>query len=145
MARVPLSPFCRPVAIGEDPYQDLQTDVASLFDRIGRAGSASLPDEFPRLRVAEVPDGVEIVAAWPGVEARDVRIGIDGAVLTIAAERHRIEPADEAGRHWRDRVYGRSVRKVPLPFRPDPERIRAALDHGVLTVKVPRPAPGQGV
>lgn len=139
MSRVPLSPFCRPVTIGEDPYQDLQSDVASLFDRIGRASGAVLPDEFPRLRVAEVPDGVEIVAAWPGVDARDVRIGIEDQVLTICAERHRIEPADEAGRHWRDRVYGRSVRKIPLPFRPDPARIRATLRHGMLTVSVPRP------
>jgi len=141
MSRVPLSPFSRPVAIGEDPYQDLQTDVASLFDRIGRTSGAALPDEFPRLRVAELPEGVEIIGAWPGVEARDVRIGIDGQMLTICAERHRIEPADEAGRHWRDRVYGRSVRKIPLPFRPDPARIRATLEHGVLAVSVPRPTP----
>lgn len=141
MSRVPLSPFSRPVAIGEDPYEDLQTDVALLFDRIGRTSTAALPDEFPRLRVAEAPDGVEIVGAWPGVEARDVRIGIDGRVLTICAERHRIEPADEAGRHWRDRVYGRSVRKIPLPFEPDPAAIRATLERGVLTVRVPRQAP----
>lgn len=139
MSRVPVSPFCRPVTIGEDPYQDLQSDVAALFDRIGRTSGTALPDEFPKLRVTEVPGGIAIVAAWPGVEARDVRIGIEGQVLTIAAERHRIEPADEAGRHMCDRVDGRSARKIPLPFRPDPARIRATLAHGMPTVSVPRP------
>lgn len=142
MAGVPLSPFCRSVAIGEDPYQDLHSDVALLLDRIGRGGAA-LPDEFPAVRITGLPDRVEIIASWPDVEVADLRIGLDADVLTICAERHRIEPTDEAGRHLRDRVYGRSVRRVPLPFRPDPASVRASFTRGVLTVTVPRLTPAR--
>ena len=38
-----------------------------------------------------------------------------------------------------ERSYGRFHRSMRLPFEPDPKKVKAAFETGVLTVTVPKP------
>jgi HSP20 family protein len=38
-----------------------------------------------------------------------------------------------------ERSYGKFSRSMTLPFAPDPEKVEAKFDKGVLTISVPKP------
>ena len=75
----------------------------------------------------------------PGLTADDVELEVTGGELFVRGERKRPEPAE--GRSWAhtERGFGRFERRIRLPEGVDLDAITASMDHGVLSLIVPKP------
>jgi HSP20 family protein len=127
-----------------DPIADLM----SLKDRMNRLlESVLVRGEFPKVDAAGWSPAVDLredreayvlAAELPGVRREDIRIRIEGGLLTLEGER----PPDQEGRsadHLRiERSYGPFLRRLPLPGAVDEEKVTARFDHGVLEVFLPK-------
>ncbi|KAJ1282735.1 hypothetical protein BS78_03G074300 [Paspalum vaginatum] len=89
----------------------------------------------------ETPEAHVLLADLPGVRREDARVEVeDGGVLAISGERAREEPREGDGWRWRlvERSSGRFQRRFRLPRGARLDRVRAAMEDGVLTVTVPK-------
>ena len=133
-------PFGSP---GGDPFHELrrlQDEVGRLLGAFAPAGrlAAAVAGGFPAVNVYAGRDGIAVVAELPGVEAGDLEVHAHRDTLTIRGVRR---PASEDGQayHRRERRSGAFTRTIQLPYRVDPDRIAAQLEHGVLRLSLPRP------
>ncbi len=136
-----LTPFGGRGLLGRDPFLDLHREVNRLFDdslrsiRDGGGGGAMLN---PKVDLCQTEDGWEISAELPGVAQEDIDLRLDGDILTISGEK-RDERKDDKNR-FVERSYGSFSRSFQLPFTPDPDKVTADCDRGVLTIKLPKAA-----
>jgi HSP20 family protein len=139
-----LTPFGGRGLLGRDPFLDLHREVNRLFDdslRSMRDSSGGGGGGFmlsPKVDVCQTDDGWEITAELPGVNQEDIDLRLEGDMLTISGEK-RDERKDDKSR-FVERSYGSFTRSFQLPFTPDPDKVTADCDRGVLTVKLPKSA-----
>jgi HSP20 family protein len=90
----------------------------------------------PSVDVEEQDDAYVIEAELPGVKREDVDIELVGKELTISGD---IKERERAGiLRRRTRRVGRFEYRLVLPSDVDGDKVDAKLDHGVLTVRVPK-------
>ncbi|MGZ6005463.1 MAG: Hsp20/alpha crystallin family protein [Candidatus Saccharimonadales bacterium] len=77
-----------------------------------------------------------VEAHLPNFEQKDVNIQVDGNALIISAERHE-KDEDKAKKYVVRESSSSFYRRVALPDRANPDKIKAHLDDGVLKVSVP--------
>ena len=137
-----LTPFGGRGLLGRDPFLDLHREVNRLFDdslrtmREGGGGSGFMLS--PKVDVCQTDEGWEISAELPGVDQDDIDLRLEGDTLTISGEK-RDQRKDDKNRLV-ERSYGSFTRTFQLPFTPDPDKITADCDRGVLTIKLPKSA-----
>jgi HSP20 family protein len=87
-------------------------------------------------------DQVQLRFDLPGVDAESINVTVDRGVLTVSAQR-----TEEAGEDEkliaRERVTGSFTRRLYLGDTLDAEKIEAAFNDGVLTVRLPLVATAQ--
>jgi HSP20 family protein len=144
MARF-LAPFGGRGLLGRDPFLDLHREVNRLFDdsfrNMREGGSDSTGTGFmlaPKVDIYQTDDGWGITAELPGVDQNDIDLRLEGDMLTISGEK-RDERKDDKNR-FVERSYGSFTRTFQLPFTPDPDKVTADCDRGVLTIKLPKAA-----
>jgi len=126
-------------------FLDLHREVNRLFDDAFRnyeggsgqgesGGSRAII--APRLDVHETQDGLELTAELAGVDQNAIEIRVDDDVITIKGEK-RNERRD-AKAHVVERSYGSFERSVQLPYSPDPEKVRASFENGLLKIEIPK-------
>lgn len=138
MARF-LAPYGGRGILGRDPFLDFRRELNRLFDDSFRPLTEDQGSNFllsPKVDVCPTDQGWEISAELPGVDEKDIDLRLDGDVLTISGEK-RDERKDDKNR-FVERRYGSFTRSFQLPFTPDPERIMADCEKGILTIKVPK-------
>ncbi len=121
-----------------DPFEEMRR----LQDEVNRVVASAWPAPtagFPALNAYAGEDGVVLTAELPGVEAGDLDVAVFQDTLTLRGRR---EPAaaDATAYHRRERRHGAFTRTITLPFRVDPERVEAELQHGVLRLTLHRSA-----
>ena len=134
-----LIPFGGRSLLGNDPFLDLHREVNRLFDdsfRTMRETGGGVTVLNPRVDVCPTADGWEISAELPGVDEKDIDLRLDGDMLTISGEK-RDERKDDKNR-FVERSYGSFTRSFQLPFTPDPDKVTANCDKGVLTIQLPK-------
>ncbi|HVH66665.1 MAG TPA: Hsp20/alpha crystallin family protein [Gemmatimonadales bacterium] len=93
----------------------------------------------PPVDIFEEADAVRIMAEVPGVRPGDVKISVQGNLLTIHGTK---ELSPQGGReqvvHRSERTHGAFERSFALPASVDTNVIKAAYDLGVLTVTLPK-------
>jgi len=90
--------------------------------------------------VTENAEGFTIKASVPGIKPEELNINVEGNVLTIRAER-KAENEDrkyEGALRWQERYYGALERRLTLPVEVDASKAKAELEHGVLTLNLPK-------
>lgn len=117
----------------------LQREVNRLFDGYlpspgGGFGRATV---FPALNVWEDSDALYAEAEIPGVAPADLEVYAVGDELTIRGTRKPRE-GENVAYHRRERGTGEFTRVVTLPVSVDPDRVKAVLKDGVLTVTLPK-------
>lgn len=115
-----------------DPIRDLLA-IQQRLDRFapGPAGWK------PAVDLHETPDSYVITAEVPGMNRQDLEIHADEGRVTLAGVRR--ERAARCEQYHRvERGHGAFSRTFQLPVSIDPERIRADLRDGVLTVTCPK-------
>jgi HSP20 family protein len=122
----------------------LQSDMSRLFNTFfdtttsGNGGSA--PRRWiPAMDLVETDDRFVLKADLPGLADEDVKIDVEGDVLTISGER-KSEHEDKRDGYVRvERSYGAFRRSLTLPEGVDPEAVTASFERGVLEVRIPKP------
>ena len=96
----------------------------------------------PKIDVAESKDAIEVTAELPGVDEKDVDITLADDVLTIRGEKKTEREEQDKDKNWHvvERSYGSFSRAIPLPFDPDPAKVEAKFDKGVLHIHLPKSA-----
>jgi HSP20 family protein len=79
-------------------------------------------------------------ADLPGLSEADVKIEMQDGSLTISGERKAEHEQRERGWYRIERAFGGFNRSLTLPEGVDPDRIEASFSHGVLEVRIPKPA-----
>ena len=92
----------------------------------------------PTVDIFEQADGIRILAELPGVTPEDVKLSVEGNVLTLSGtkQQHAEERTERVHRH--ERTSGAFERTFTLPATVDADHINASYEHGVLTVTLPK-------
>lgn len=140
----------RGVTGGANPFMSLQREIDRLFDDFTRGfpsmqmlagGNGGML--VPSTDVTETDKEIEITAELPGLEEKDVQINLADNLLTIRGEKKAQKEEKDKNYRMVERSYGSFERTIALPEGVKAEDIQATIAKGVLTVKVPKPAPAQ--
>lgn len=140
-ARAPAAPA--PPAAGWDLRRELEEmhdRLDRLMDLIWQPSDGALDSPLgwaPAVDVEEADDAWIVEAELPGIKEKDITLELHGTELSISGD---IEQRKRRGILRRaSRRVGRFDYRVNLPGISDTEEVRASLDEGVLTVRVPKP------
>ena len=106
------------------------------------AGTPFIHEEEGQLSVDVLETDEEIIvkSTIAGVRPEDLQIQINSDMLTVRGQRFReTESADT--RHYVEECYwGQFSRSIILPHHVHPDRAKATLRHGLLTIRMPKSA-----
>ena len=96
----------------------------------------------PKIDIAESKDAIEVTAELPGVDENDLDVTLVNGMLTVRGEKRTERDEQDKDKNWHvvERSYGSFSRAIPLPFDPDPAKVEAKFDKGVLHIHLPKPA-----
>ncbi|MBL8308187.1 MAG: Hsp20/alpha crystallin family protein [Rubrivivax sp.] len=93
----------------------------------------------PVLDVAETERGYVVTLEVPGVAKEDVKVSIEGRQVSVQASAEQREERRDGERVvYRERAAVRYARSFTLPVEVDAAEAAAKLDHGVLTLTLPK-------
>ncbi|MEQ1829566.1 MAG: Hsp20/alpha crystallin family protein, partial [Pirellula sp.] len=134
-----VSQALRPL-FARDPFENLQQEIDSLFDRMRTNGNGDLSTGLisPLVDVSEKDDAIEIRMDVPGVKANEIDIQICGDTIRISGE-HK-EEKEEKGKtfHRIERRSGAFSRSLVLPAAVKEKDVSAGCKEGVLTIHLPK-------
>jgi HSP20 family protein len=102
--------------------------------------------ETPALTVdvTEQDKAYAIHAEIPGVNKEDIHVSIDGAVVSISAERRNQKEVRDSNKILRsERYFGKVSRSFQLPQEVDESQASAKYSEGVLELLLPKKAAAQ--
>jgi HSP20 family protein len=126
-------------------FDQLRRELSGLLGSFGPEGArAPRSSVFPPVNLYETDDAWVLTAEVPGLRPEDLDVSVDGARVTLRGER-KIAIPDQPGTsvHRRERQAGIFRRTFELPGAPESDKIEATYRHGVLRVRLPKPAPRQ--
>lgn len=118
----------------EDTFLELPHELNQTSE-----GGGARPTLTPRLDVYEGDRVIEMTAELPGVAEDDIELNLEGDILTIGGEKRDEHQGKKV--FFTERQYGTFMRSIQLPFAPDPDRLEASSENGVLTIRFPRVEP----
>ncbi len=92
---------------------------------------------WPPTNVFETREAFVVKADVPGLSDADVSVSVEDDALVVRGERKAEVPAGYRV-HLREREPVAFTRKLPLPARVDADAVTATLEHGVLTITLPK-------
>jgi HSP20 family protein len=133
-------------------------DIDRFFNRMMRNWSFGWPEfatrsepralrafeHVPNVEVKENGRSYTVSVELPGLDEKDVKVVVEGDVLTITGEK-KVEHTDEKT-HYSERSYGSFTRSFTLPADADRNAVSARFAKGVLTLEIAKAAnaPAQG-
>lgn len=120
--------------------EQLRREVDRALESAGLAVPGFLtrePRAYPPLNVWDAGEALCVEAEIPGVKKDDIEVLAVGNELTIKGRRE----TPNGGKlcyHRRECGTGEFTRTVTLPVEVNAEKIEAVLDHGVLTLRLPK-------
>lgn len=129
-----------------DPFSDME----SLFSRLMPRSSVSWPrlaldddgsakfEWSPSVDISENEKEFLVRAEVPAVKKEDIKVTVDGGMITIAGERKQQKEEKNAKYHRVESVYGSFSRSFSLPENIDANSIKCESQDGVLTVHIPK-------
>ena len=128
-----------------NPLTFLQQEIERLFDGLSRNFShlATAHSTVPCMDVSETDKAIEVAAELPGLEAKDIQLGLVDNVLTVRGEKKSEREEKQRDYHLLERSFGSFSRSLQLPEGVKAEDISAEIANGVLKVTVKKPAPKQ--
>jgi HSP20 family protein len=118
------------------PIAHLLSNV--LENPTASGGSAQFAERLPRTNILEGDADFRILMDLPGVRNEDLDISLEEDTLTVKAERNAAVPEGYKAR--RSEMAGKVTfrRSFDLGHGIDAEHISARLEHGILTVTLPK-------
>jgi HSP20 family protein len=121
--------------------QEMNRLFGSFFDSPSAAGGTGVTTRrwIPAMDLVEDDGHYVLRADLPGLSEQDVKIELEGDVLSISGERSSEHESRKEGYYRVERASGSFSRSLTLPEGIDPETIQAHFDKGVLEVRIPKP------
>lgn len=128
-----------------------------LFNRMMRGWPLGWPDftpttdepralrafeHMPNVEVKENGQAYTISVELPGLDEKDVKVTVEGDMLTISGEK-KVEHTDEKT-HYSERSYGSFTRAFTLPADADQNAVNARFAKGVLMLEIAKTAEIRG-
>lgn len=128
-----------------DPFREME----DLFDHYSRNlrhphrsrhHMMAPGDWVPRVDICETDAAFVIQLEVPGLEKKDIKVSVDGGILTVQGERRqeKKEKEEDTKYHRIERFYGSFTRSFALPDNVDETKIDAVFKDGVLNLQVPK-------
>ncbi|MBZ9751260.1 Hsp20/alpha crystallin family protein [Deinococcus sp. HMF7604] len=119
-----------------DPFREIEELTQRLDRTFGQASAA--PTRFaPPVDVHEDEQGLELTLDLPGVTPEALQIEAENQTLTVQATRA-YERKEGRTAHRVERAHGTLARTFSVPPKYDLTKVEAELNHGTLTLRVPR-------
>ncbi len=96
------------------------------------------PDGELVVDVFETTSDFVVLAAIAGVQIKDIDISVEKEMMVIKGHRHDPHQDPEKKYFYQECYWGPFSRKVVLPENIDTEAAQAAMDKGMLTIKIPK-------
>ncbi|WP_136416478.1 Hsp20/alpha crystallin family protein [Herbaspirillum sp. ST 5-3] len=133
-----------------DPFSDMMRfdpfrNMDDFFKEFSMMPSLRGMEAEPRIRmdVSETEQAYQIKADIPGVKKEDIKVAIDGNVVSIRAEtKEEKEEKMEGNMVRKERHYGEQYRSFTLPQDVDESKVEAKYQDGVLSLMLPKKAGG---
>ena len=93
----------------------------------------------PRVDIYDTKDAFMIKAELPGIDKNDIKVDVDGRLLTLRGERKTDTESKDNSYYRREMYFGTFERCFTLPETVDPGLIKAEYKDGVLHLEVPKP------
>lgn len=106
--------------------------------RAMRGGPLGALIESAKTDVSETDSEFEISMELPGIDEKDIELGISDGVLTLKAEKKAQREEKKKDYHLTERSYGSVRRSFRIPEGVDSDKIKAAFSKGVLEVTLPK-------
>jgi HSP20 family protein len=124
-------------------FEEMQSRLASLFGRRlptpgGREEAFGLTEWMPPVDIAEDEKEYTIKVELPGVSKEDVKVTVEGGVLSITGERKAEKEEKDKKYHRIERSYGSFFRSFTLPEGTSTEKIGAGFKDGILKLHLPK-------
>lgn len=94
---------------------------------------------FPSARLEDSGQAFKVTAYLPGIDPKAVEITATGSTLTLKGERT-LQVPEKYSVHRNERSSYKFSRTFEVPAKVDNEKVEASLEHGVLTVTLPKAA-----
>lgn len=118
------------------PMHRFLSDVLGNGDWGFRSNTAAA--WLPPVDIFELADHIRILTELPGVKPDDVKLSVEGNVLTLSGTKQQEAEERTERVHRYERTYGTFERTFTLPTTIDANGIRATYEHGVLAVTLPK-------
>ena len=128
-----------------DPFRELE-DMSERLNRVFSRPTArqsgketlTVADWVPTVDISESNDEYLIKAELPDIKKEDVKVTVEGGVLTLQGERR--QEKEEKGKrfHRVERSYGSFVRSFTLPESVDEGGVKAEFKDGILNLHLPK-------
>ena len=117
----------------------LQREINRLFDELGSGWETFTEMRLsPSMDVTDAKEGLEIEVELPGLKREDVKIAIDGDMLTISGEKKASKDVKESNYRVVERTFGEFSRSIYLPRSVDASKISASMADGLLKITAPK-------
>lgn len=118
------------------------TNFANLMDfepmrSLGRASLGTMIEDA-RADISESDSKYEISVELPGIDEKDIELGLSDGVLTLKAEKRDEREEKRKDYHLTERSYGSIKRSFRVPEGVETDKIKAAFSKGVLEVTLPK-------
>ncbi len=138
-----------PLSLPWDPIRDLMSlrdRTNRLLESVLRRGDlpgGEIAGWSPAVDLREDREGYLLTAELPGVRKEDIRIRLEGGLLTLEGERP-VDPQTREADHLRvERSHGPFARSFHITAPIDTRRVTARYDRGVLEVSLPKSNEGR--
>ena len=115
-------------------------ETTPLFDSLWKNLALDFPFEteggIPAVDIQEKDGTLIFRAELPGVDEKDIKLELDGNVLTLKGERRLHDEDKRETYHRIERHYGAFSRSFTLPDTADRDKIKADYKNGVMTITV---------
>lgn len=100
--------------------------------------SASPGTLAPAWEVLENDSEFKVILDLPGFTPEDVSVELKKDLLTVTGQRHETNVEEKNHVHVRERKFGKFQRVLAFREPVENDNVSASLDHGVLTIQVPK-------
>lgn len=107
-------------------------------DWFGGSGLTGRTMNMPAVNIAETENSYAILLAVPGLKKEDIKISVDGTVLTISSEKEEEQQTNKDKWARKEYNYSSFSRSFNLPEEINQEKIEASYTDGVLKIELPR-------
>jgi HSP20 family protein len=132
-----------------EPFRDLvsvQDRMNRIFEDAFRGTARAGTEEdwalggawAPAVDIYEQEGNIVLKAELPGIDPKDVQVGVENNVLTLRGERKFESEVKREQYHRVERAYGTFTRSFTLPNVVDNEKIKAEFKDGLLRVVLPK-------